>query len=325
MRLRSQATACWRFIPEGAGTGMAVLISGSLAFDTLMPFEGRFADQLLPDQLHRLNVSFQVPVLRREFGGCAGNIAYGLQLLGGTPLPAATVGDDGMDYLARLQALGIDTGHVCVWPGMATAQAMVITDADNNQITAFHPGAMVHAHALDLGAGHGIGLGCVAPDERETMLQRARQLAAAGIPFVFDPGQALPMFGAPELAFLLEAATWVAVNDYEACLLSQRTGQDRAALSCRLAGLAVTLGAEGSEVWVQGVRTAIPPALPRAVADPTGCGDAFRAALLYGLERQWPLVRCAVLGNQMGAQKIASPGAQNYTLEGMAGWPGDGP
>jgi len=304
---------------------MAVLISGSLAFDTVMRFEGRFAEHLLPGYLHQLNVSFQVPVLRREFGGCAGNIAYGLRLLGGTPLPVAAVGEDGAGYLERLRGMGISTAHVEMRSHMATAQAMIVTDTDDNQITAFHPGAMVDAVDLHIPAASGIAIGCIAPDERSTMLRRAIQLDAAHIPFVFDPGQALPLFDAAELAQLLVLATWMVVNEYEACLLAERTGLDRAALSLQVSGLVVTRGAAGSEIWTMGSRMDVPPVRPRAVCDPTGCGDAFRSGLLFGLERGWSLARCAALGNQMGACKVASPGAQNYTLEERWTWPGDNP
>lgn len=294
---------------------MAALICGSLAFDTLMDFEGRFAQQILPDQLHRLNVSFQVPTLRREFGGCAGNIAYGLKLLGGTPLPVATLGSDGAGYLERLHTLGISTRFVQQIDYAFTAQAMVMTDCDNNQITAFHPGAMAHAQPLVLEAAPTITLASLSPDTHASTLRNAGVFAAAGIPFVFDPGQALPMFDAAELDHLLGLARWVVANDYEACMLSARTGLDRAALSQRVAGLVVTLGAEGSEVWEQGARTAIALVQPTAISDPTGCGDAFRAALLYGLEAGWSLPRCAALGNHMGARKIASRGAQNYAVD----------
>ncbi|MES2423881.1 MAG: carbohydrate kinase family protein [Pseudomonadota bacterium] len=294
---------------------MAALICGSLAFDTLMGFEGRFAQQILPDRLHQLNVAFQVPTLRREFGGCAGNIAYSLKLLGGTPLPVATLGSDGAGYLQRLHTLGIATRFVQQTDHAFTAQAMVITDRDNHQITAFHPGAMVHAQPLDLGMDHGIALASLSPDTHASMLRNARLFAAAGIPFVFDPGQALPMFTGAELDDLLSLARWVVANDYEACMLSERTGLGRAALSRRVDGLVVTLGAEGSEVWEQGCKAAIPPVQATALCDPTGCGDAFRGALLYGLEAGWSLQRCAVLGNHMGARKIASQGAQNYTVD----------
>ena len=294
---------------------MAALICGSLAFDTIMSFEGRFSEQILPDQLHILNVSFLVPALRREFGGCAGNIAYGLRALGGHALPMAAVGSDGDDYVKRLAAMGIGTGFVRTINGAYTAQAMIMTDRDNNQITAFHPGAMSMAHETRIEAGHDVVIGIISPDGRDAMLQHAEQFKAAGIPFVFDPGQGLPMFNGAELAHFIELATWVTVNDYEGKMLSERTGWDSAAISRKVQGLVVTLGAEGSEVWIAGEKTHVAPVKAEAVVDPTGCGDAYRAALLYGLERGWSLQRCAQLGNRVGAIKIAQRGGQNYTLD----------
>lgn len=293
---------------------MATLICGSLAFDTIMNFEGRFADQILPGQLHILNVSFLVPGLRRDFGGCAGNIAYALRQLGGTPLPMAMLGCDGGEYLERLQKQGISTEFVRQLPEAYTAQAMIMTDRDDNQITAFHPGAMMQAHQLQIRAREDIRLAIVSPDGREAMLQHAEQLHAAGIPFVFDPGQGLPMFNGEELAHFVELADWVTVNDYEGQMLCERMGIDLATLSHRVRGLAVTLGAHGCDVWHAGVKLHVPTAPVQKVADPTGCGDAWRGALLYGLERGWPLVRCAALGNRMGALKVAHNGPQNYRV-----------
>jgi len=294
---------------------MAVLICGSLAFDTIMTFEGRFAEQILPEQLHILNVSFLVPSLRRDFGGCAGNIAYSLKLLGGDPLPMATLGTDGADYLQRLRTLGIDTRHVGQVEGTFTAQALIMTDRDNNQITAFHPGAMMQAHGNRVEAAPDVKLGIVAPDGRDAMVQHAEQFAAAGIPFVFDPGQGLPMFNGQELSRFVEQADWVTVNDYEGKMLCERTGWSLAELSRKVRGLVVTLGAEGCDVWEDGVATRVAPVEPAQVVDPTGCGDAWRGALLFGLERGWPLVRCAELGNRLGALKIAQRGPQNYRLD----------
>src|SRR5690606_13851094 len=267
---------------------MAAVICGSLAFDTIMTFEGRFAEQILPDQLHILNVSFLVPALRRDFGGCAGNIAYSLKLLGGEPLPMGAVGSDGADYLQRLQALGISTEFVLRAEDTYTAQAMILTDRDNNQITAFHPGAMMQAHALQVRARGDIKLGIISPDGREAMLQHARQFKEADIPFVFDPGQGLPMFDGKELGAFVDQATWVTVNDYEGKMLSERTGWSSAEISRRTQGLVVTLGGEGCEVWVGGEKTVVPPVQAKEVVDPTGCGDAWRGALLYGLEQRWP-------------------------------------
>lgn len=294
---------------------MPAIICGSLAFDTIMTFEGRFAEQILPDQLHILNVSFLVPGLRRDFGGCAGNIAYSLKALGGTPLPMAAVGPDASDYLARLRSLGISTEFVREVAGSYTAQAMIMTDRDNNQITAFHPGAMMHAHLTSIEARPDVKLGIVSPDGRDAMLQHAAQFKAAGIPFVFDPGQGLPMFDGPDLAAFVDQATWVTVNDYEGKMLSDRTGWSSADISRRVQGLVVTLGAEGSEVWVNGEKTLVPPVKARAVVDPTGCGDAYRGALLYGLEQGWSLARCAALGNRIGSLKIAQRGPQNYQVD----------
>ena len=294
---------------------MAALICGSLAFDTIMTFEGRFAEQILPDQLHILNVSFLVPSLRRDFGGCAGNIAYSLKLLGGEPLPMAMLGSDGAGYLQRLQALGIDHRHVGQVQDTYTAQAMIMTDLDNNQITAFHPGAMMHAHQNRIGPDCKASVGIIAPDGREAMLQHAAQLVAAGVPFVFDPGQGLPMFSGEELACFIGQASWVTVNDYEGKMLCERTGWSLTDISRKVRGLVVTLGAQGCEVWVDGEKTHVAPVVPEQVVDPTGCGDAWRGALLFGLEQGWPLVRCSELGNRLGALKIAQRGPQNYTLD----------
>ncbi|WP_101048479.1 carbohydrate kinase family protein [Macromonas nakdongensis] len=297
---------------------MSILICGSLAFDTIMTFEGRFAEQILPDQLHILNVSFLVPGLRREYGGCAGNIAYGLRQLGAQARPVATLGSDGQDYLSRLDSLGVDTRHVQLAAEQYTAQAMIMTDRDNNQITAFHPGAMSLAHRNPIGADTGAVIGIISPDGRDAMLQHAEQFHAAGIPFVFDPGQGLPMFNGEELLRFVELADWAALNDYEARMLSDRTGLDHAALSQRLRGLVITLADQGCELWQDGERTHVPGVPAAEVVDPTGCGDAFRAALLYGLSQGWPLARCAALGNRMGAEKIASRGGQNYRFDATA-------
>jgi len=297
---------------------MAAVICGSLAFDTIMTFEGRFADQILPDQLHILNVSFLVPSLRRDFGGCAGNIAYSLNALGGTALPMATLGSDGADYLERMRSLGIDTEFVRQLDDTFTAQAMIMNDVDNNQITAFHPGAMQQAHITKVAAREDIKVGIIAPDGREAMLQHAEQFAAAGIPFVFDPGQGLPMFDGDALKHFVDLASWVVVNDYEGKMLSQRTGWSLAEISRRVRGLVVTLAAEGCEVWIDGEREHVPGVTPTAVVEPTGCGDAWRGALLFGLEKEWPLAQCAALGNRIGALKIAQRGPQNYHVDRKA-------
>jgi adenosine kinase len=293
---------------------MAVLICGSLAFDTIMHFEGRFKEQILPEQLHILNVSFLVPQLQRDYGGCAGNVAYGLKLLGGAPLPMATLGNDGESYMNRLKHLGIATDFVKMVSDNYTAQAMIMTDLDNNQITAFHPGAMMQAHTTQVQKRSDISLGIVSPDGRDAMIQHAEQFAAAGIPFVFDPGQGLPMFDGDSLRHFITQATWVTVNDYEGKMLTERTGWDAAEISSKVKGLVITLGAHGCEVWQDRQKTLVAPVKPTAVVDPTGCGDAWRSALLFGLDQAWDLVRCAELGNKMGALKIASRGPQNYVL-----------
>ena len=293
---------------------MAVLICGSLAFDTIMHFEGRFKEQILPEQLHILNVSFLVPQLQRDFGGCAGNVAYGLKLLGGQALPMATLGNDGEAYLNRLKHLGIATDFVKMVDDNYTAQAMIMTDLDNNQITAFHPGAMMQAHTTQVEKRSDISLGIVSPDGRDAMIQHAEQFAAAGIPFVFDPGQGLPMFDGDSLRHFITQATWVTVNDYEGKMLTERTGWDAAEISSKVKGLVITLGAHGCEVWQDRQKTLVAPVKAEAVVDPTGCGDAWRSALLFGLDQGWDLVRCAELGNKMGALKIASRGPQNYVL-----------
>ena len=294
---------------------MATLICGSLAFDTIMGFEGQFAQQILPEQLHILNVSFLVPTLRRDFGGCAGNIAYAMRQLGGVPLPVAAVGNDGGDYLDRLKQLGISTEFVRQEQETYTAQAMIMTDRANNQITAFHPGAMSMAHRTRIQARDDIRLGIISPDGRDAMLEHAEQFHAAGIPFVFDPGQGLPMFDGKELAHFVELATWVTVNDYEGRMLCDRIGVGLDALSRRVKGLVVTLAADGCEIWQDGQRTHVPGTPAAEVVDPTGCGDAWRGAMLFGLEQGWPLARCAALGNRLGALKIASRGPQNYTVD----------
>ena len=293
---------------------MAALICGSLAFDNIMSFEGKFADQILPEQLHILNVSFLVPTLRRDFGGCAGNIAYSLKLLGGHPLPMATVGVDGTGYLERMQSLDIDTRYVKQLNDTHTALCMIMTDKDNNQITGFHPGAMMQAHVNVIDGSEGAALGIVSPDGRDAMIQHCAKFKAAGIPFVFDPGQGLPMFNGEELLTFVEQATWITVNDYEAKMLCDRTGLDLAALSMKVKGLVVTLGEQGCDVWEQGHKTWVAPVKAEQVVDPTGCGDAWRGALLFGLEKGWPLAKCAALGNSVGALKVASKGPQNYSL-----------
>lgn len=296
---------------------MSVLICGSLAFDSIATFPGRFAEQILPDQLHILNVAFLVPTLRREFGGTAGNIAYNLKGLGGEPRVMATLGMDGVTYRRRLEQLGLDLRHVLTVDDAYTAQANIITDRDNNQITAFHPGAMQFAHRTAVPAEKGdIAVAILAPDGRDAMLQHAEQLAAAGIPFVFDPGQGLPMFNGEELRRFIELATWVTVNDYEGRMLCDRVGVELAEVSkMGLKGLIVTLAGDGCDLWVDGQVTRVAGVQAVAIEDPTGCGDAFRAGLLYGIERGWDLPKSVALGNRLGALKIASHGPQNHAVD----------
>ena len=299
---------------------MPALICGSLAFDTITTFPGRFADQILPDQVHILNVSFLVPTLRREFGGCAGNIAYNLHLLGGKPVILGALGVDGGDYLARVEGWHSDVSLIHRDAELHTAQCHITTDRDNNQITAFHPGAMSHAHQMKVptkAKRSDLAIGIIAPDGRDAMWSHALQMHEAGIPFIFDPGQQLPQFNNDEHRSMLNIASWVAVNDYEARMLQERTGQTPAQWSERpnVKGVIVTLAEQGCELWQRGQRTLVPGITANAVVDPTGCGDAFRAALLYGLERGWTLQRCAELGNHLGALKIAHRGPQNHELD----------
>jgi adenosine kinase len=291
---------------------MSTLICGSIAFDSIMVFHDRFRNHILPEQIHILNVSFLVPEMRREFGGCAGNIAYNLKLLGGDPLIMATVGDDAGPYLERLDRLGLARTHVTQVPGTFTAQAFITTDLDDNQITAFHPGAMVHSHRNEVAHSRGVSLGIVSPDGREGMLEHSRQFAEAGIPFIFDPGQGLPMFNGNELLQCLQLADYCAVNDYEARLLCERTGRSIESLAGEVSALIVTLGGKGSEIHTGGRKLDIPCATPTALEDPTGCGDAYRAGLLYGIEHGMDWEQTGRLASLMGAIKIASRGGQNH-------------
>jgi adenosine kinase len=296
---------------------MPVLICGSLAFDTITIFPGKFSQQILPEQVHILNVAFLVPKMRREFGGCAGNIAYTLKALGGDPLIIGALGHDGGSYINHLQQLNIDPSSIHIEAHDFTAQAFIITDEDNNQITAFHPGAMNQAHRAHIPIVQGgIALAIIAPDGRESMQLRARQLSQRNIPFVFDPGQGLPMFNGQELMEFMQLASWIAVNDYEGKMLCDRTSLSLSEISSlpQLQGLIVTLGAQGCDVWMGGKQTHVPGEVAKALVDPTGCGDAFRAGLLYGLDKGWDLVRCVKLGNSLGAVKIAHQGGQNHEI-----------
>ena len=291
---------------------MRTLICGSIAYDTIMVFRDRFQNHILPDQLHILNVAFLVPDMRREFGGCAGNIAYTLKLLGGEPLIMATVGDDYEPYADRLTKLNLSQEHVRRVPDTFTAQAFITTDLDDNQITAFHPGAMDHSHQNHVGDASAVKLGIIAPDGRAGMLQHAAEFHAAGIPFVFDPGQGLPMFAGAELESLVGMASYLAVNDYEGELLQERTGKTLEELSRQVDALIVTLGARGSLILTNGQRTEIPGVKAEVVVDPTGCGDAYRAGLLYGIvnELDWPTT--GRLSSLLGAIKVAKRGGQNH-------------
>ena len=291
---------------------MKSLICGSIAYDSIMVFQDHFKNHILPDQIHILNVCFFVPEMRREFGGCAGNIAYNLKLLDGDPVIMATVGDDSAPYMSRLQSLGLDASHVRQIEGTFTAQAFITTDLADNQITAFHPGAMLQAHANHVTDAQGIALGIVAPDGRDAMLQHAAGFKAAGVPFIFDPGQGLPMFNGEELINFLKLATYCTVNDYEARLLCERTGLTLEQLATEVQALIVTLGAEGSEIYADGERIHITCVKPDAVTDPTGCGDAYRAGLLYGITHDWEWKKTGQLASLMGSLKIAQRGAQNH-------------
>ncbi len=293
---------------------MRTLICGSLAYDTIMVFHDHFKNHILPEQIHILNVAFLVPDMRREFGGCAGNIAYNLQMLGGEPMIMATVGDDFQPYAQRLEGLGLAQNHVRRVLDTYTAQAFITTDLGDNQITAFHPGAMNFSHHNRVSDAEGITLGIVAPDGREGMLQHAREFHEAGIPFVFDPGQGLPMFNGEELLGFIEKATYLAVNDYEAQLLQERTGQTVEQLAKLVRAVVVTRGAQGSEIYTDGQRHDIPCVKAEEVVDPTGCGDAYRAGLLYGIARGMDWTLTGRLASLMGALKIARRGGQNHVL-----------
>ncbi len=293
---------------------MSTLICGSIAYDTIMVFRDQFKNHILPDKLHILNVAFLVPDMRREFGGCAGNIAYNLKMLGGDPLIMATVGDDHAPYSARLDQLGLARTHVTHAEGSFTAQAFITTDLDDNQITAFHPGAMNFSHRNHVPDAKGVTLGIVAPDGRDGMLQHAREFRDAGIPFIFDPGQGLPMFNGEELTRFIDLADYVTVNDYEAELLQERTGKSLEQLAKQVKALIVTLGAKGSVIHAEGKKFDIPCVKPEAVLDPTGCGDAFRAGLLYGITHRMDWAVTGRLASLIGALKIAQRGPQNHSF-----------
>jgi len=283
-----------------------------MAFDTIMVFEGKFQDHILPDQVHALSVSFLVPSMRKEYGGCAGNIAYNMRLLGGQPVPVATVGEDAGDYLARMQEQGTDTTWVKVIPETFTAQCFITTDLSDNQITAFHPGAMGASASNDLSSAQGVW-GIVAPDAKDGMFAHARRLHARGIPFIFDLGQAMPLFTGEDLEEMLKLAQVITVNDYEATVVEQRTGRSMADIATTLQAAIITRGEKGSTLITGGKETHIPAVKATAVVDPTGCGDAYRAGLLYGLTLGWDWADCCRVASLMGALKIAERGAQNHT------------
>ncbi|WP_301103009.1 carbohydrate kinase family protein [Propionivibrio sp.] len=291
---------------------MSTLICGSMAYDNIMVFRDRFKNHILPEQIHILNVAFLVPEMRREFGGCAGNIAYSLKLLGGDPLIMATVGDDADPYLARLDSLGLSRTHVQRVAGSFTAQAFITTDLDDNQITAFHPGAMSFAHLNKVTEVSGAKLGIVAPNGREGMIEHARDFAAAGIPFIFDPGQGLPMFSGDELMTFMKLADFACFNDYEAKLLCDRSGLSLEQLAGEVQALIVTRGGEGSHIYAEGQRFEIPCVEADELVDPTGCGDAYRSGLLYGIANGWDWEKTGRLAALMGSIKIAHRGGQNH-------------
>ncbi len=291
---------------------MPVLICGSIAYDTIMVFHGEFKTHILPDQIHILNVAFVVPDMRREFGGTAGNIAYNLKLLGGDPLIMATVGDDFGPYKERLDKLDIKRTHVREIAGAYMPQAFITTDLDANQITAFHPGAMASSYLNKVGDAKDVTLGIVAPDSRDGMLQHASQFHDHKIPFIFDPGQALPVFNGDELRHFIELADYVAVNDYEARVLEERTGESLSKLTERVKALFVTKGADGSVIYADGQQISIPSVRENRRVDPTGCGDAYRAGLLLGMERGWSWQKIGRLGNTMGSIKIEHRGPQGH-------------
>ena len=291
---------------------MATLICGSFAYDTIMVFPDKFQNHILPEQVHILNVSFMVPQMRREFGGCAGNIAYNLRLLGGDAVPMGTVGEDFDAYAKWMDRCGVTRRHVKVVPGTYTAQAFITTDMEDNQITAFHPGAMSEAHRNKISEASDIELGIVSPDGRDGMIEHARDFAEANIPFIFDPGQGMPMFNGAELETFLQEASYLSVNDYEGRLFQDKTGKTLKQLAARVKALIVTKGGAGSEIHTGGEVTQIPAAKPEKLADPTGCGDAYRAGLLYGIARGMDWKTTGRIASLMGAVKIERHGTQNH-------------
>lgn len=291
---------------------MSALICGSLAYDTIMVFPERFKDHILPDKVHILNVAFVVPEMRRQYGGVAGNIAYNLKMLGGDPYPMATVGDDFGPYMQRLKSLGISTRYVRLIEGQFTPQAFITTDVDDNQITAFHPGAMQESHLNKVEDAEGITLGVVAPDSRRAMLQHSRDFERLGIPHIFDPGQAMTLFDGDDLKVLIRQANWLVSNDYEFQLIQERTGWGKEQVAEQLDALIITLGGNGSTLITNGNEEMIEAVTPTAIKDPTGCGDAYRSGLIYGIQNDLDLVTSCRIGAVMGALKIAVEGPQNH-------------
>ncbi|MEW8505647.1 MAG: carbohydrate kinase family protein [Candidatus Thiodiazotropha sp.] len=291
---------------------MSALICGSFAYDTIMVFHDRFKHHILPEQVHILNVSFLVPDMRREFGGCAGNIAYNLNMLGGDGLPAGTVGDDFAPYAKWMDECGISREQILEVPGSYTAQAYITTDKDDNQITAFHPGAMNQAHKIDVSKINGTSIGMVSPDGREGMIEHAAQFAETGVPFIFDPGQGMPMFDGDSLLKFVEQANWLAFNDYEAMLMQERTGKSLKQLAQMVEAIILTRGGEGSEIITQDRVCSIPTAPVKAVVDPTGCGDAYRAGILYGLMNDMDWETTGRIAALLGAIKVEQAGTQNH-------------
>jgi adenosine kinase len=294
---------------------MAVLICGSVAYDNIMVFKDRFKNHILPEKVHVLSVSFLVPEMRKEFGGCAGNIAYNLKLLGGDPIPMATVGRDFGRYGKWMERWGIPRRHVTIVDDEFTAQAFITTDLDNNQITAFHPGAMSFSHLNEVSEAEDISIGIVSPDGRDGMLKHAEQFAEAGIPFIFDPSQGLPMFDTDDLKRFIEIATWVTVNDYEWELITSRTGLSKEQIGEQVEALIITKGGDGSEIHAGGKVYEIPVAKPAQIADPTGCGDAHRAGLLLGLTNGYDWETTGRMASLMGTLKIESHGTQNHVFD----------
>lgn len=291
---------------------MRTLICGSIAYDNIMVFPDHFKNHILPEKIHMLNVAFLVPEMRREFGGCAGNIAYNLKMLGGEPVMMAAVGDDYAPYAARFEQLQLTQQHVQHIPDTFTAQAFITTDLDDNQITAFHPGAMNFSHLNSVKDTSDIRLGIIAPDGRDGMMQHAREFHEAGIPFVFDPGQGLPMYNGEELLDFIDKADYIAVNDYEGQMLQDRTGRSLESLANQAKALIITLGAQGSIIYADGKKIEIPCVKPKDIVDPTGCGDAYRAGLLYGIVNNLDWQTTGQLGSLMGSLKIAQKGGQNH-------------